>query len=113
MPIRLIFRCHYCDAVPDDEVQATLRRYLQHLRHGEFLDAAPRGWMLWSGRGMYGPPKYACPQHRGELVAGIREDYGTLGWHPWKMGPYPDRERHEGLASPRFVGKLAGRSNFG
>ena len=113
MPVRVIFRCHLCAATPDEAAQAILRSQLTHLRHGEFLDASPRGWLTWNGRGIYGPTRYACPQHRGELVASVREDYGTLGWHPWKMGPYPDRERKDGLASPSFAGRLAGRSNFG
>ncbi|MEA2232726.1 MAG: hypothetical protein QOD83_2542 [Solirubrobacteraceae bacterium] len=27
--------------------------------------------------------RYACPDHRGDLVAYLREHYGALGPHPW------------------------------
>jgi hypothetical protein len=30
-----------------------------------------------------------CGHHRGELKALLREQYGTLGWHPWAKGPHP------------------------
>ena len=35
------------------------------------------------------PARYACEEHRGDLVAFLREHYGTLGFHPWKRPPYP------------------------
>ena len=38
---------------------------------------------------MYGPTRYACPDHRGDLTAFLRDHYGTIGWHPWKSPPYP------------------------
>ena len=40
-----------------------------------------------------GPTRYACPEHRGDLTAYLREHYGTLGWQPWKMPPYPITRR--------------------
>ena len=43
----------------------------------------------WHGRGIYGPTRYACGNHRGELKALLREEYGMLGWHPWAKGPHP------------------------
>ena len=55
--------------------------------------------IFWHGRGLSGPPRYACREHRGDLVAFLREHYGTIGWHPWKRPPYPvnlrnpDRDR--------------------
>ena len=45
---------------------------------------------------MYGPQRYACGEHRGELKALVREHYGTLGWHPWAAG----RTRGRGGAEP-------------
>ena len=43
--------------------------------------------------GPFGPTRYACAEHRGDLTAYLREHYGTLGWHPWKMPPYPITRR--------------------
>ena len=42
------------------------------LRHGEYVDAEPERWLIWHGRGIYGPTRYACGNHRGELKALIR-----------------------------------------
>ena len=56
---------------------------------GAYLDAMPEHWLVWHGKGLYGPTRYACPDHRGDLVAFLREHYGTIGWHPWKRPPYP------------------------
>ncbi|HLI60058.1 MAG TPA: hypothetical protein VKV21_10390 [Solirubrobacteraceae bacterium] len=108
MPSRVIFRCQFCDAVPDSETQRGLTRQLRELVFGEYLDVPPGGWLTWHGRGPLGPTRYACPKHRGELTAFVREHYGTIAPHPWKMGPYPtslrspDTERalHTGALSP-------------
>ena len=83
----VIFRCEICSARPDPETQVALERQLLDLRHGEYVDADPGRWLTWHGRGVYGPTRYACGEHRGELKALIREHYGTLGWHPWAIGP--------------------------
>jgi hypothetical protein len=53
------------------------------------VDAEPERWLVWHGRGIYGPTRYACGNHRGELKALLREQYGMLGWHPWAKGPHP------------------------
>lgn len=63
------------------------------------------------GRGMYGPQRYACGQHRGELKAEIRELYGTLGWHRWAIGPHPWAGRRGTDRARRLVRSL--RSTFG
>jgi hypothetical protein len=55
---------------------------------GEYLDALPGRWLVWHGRGPLGPTRYACGEHRGEPVAYLREHYGTIAWHPWRMPPY-------------------------
>ena len=105
MPVRVVFRCEICGCHPDPETQVSLERQLLDLRHGEYVDAeGPEGgacWLTWHGRGIYGPLRYACGEHRGDLKALIREEYGTLGWHPWARGPHPwagrrgtDRARH-------------------
>jgi hypothetical protein len=89
VPVSVVFRCEICGARPDPATQRSLERQLLDLRHGEYVDAEPSGWLTWHGRGMYGPQRYACGQHRGELKASLREHYGNLGWHPWSMGPHP------------------------
>ena len=88
VPVSVVFRCEICGDRPDQETQAALERQLLDLRHGEYVDAEPGRWLTWHGRGIYGPHRYACGAHRGELKALVREHYGTLGWHPWAMGPH-------------------------
>ena len=65
------------------------RRQLLDLRHGEYVDVEPGRWLIWHGRGIYGPTRYACGAHRGELKALVREEYGTVGPRPWAKGPHP------------------------
>ncbi len=108
MPCRVIFRCQFCRTAPDAESERGLERQLRELAFGEYLHVPPRGWLAWHGRGPLGPVRYACPAHRGELTAYVREHYGTIAPHPWKMPPYPttlrtrDTERaihHGGLSA--------------
>ena len=89
MPVRVIFRCETCGCSPDPETHADLLRQLLDLRHGEYVDAEPGRWLTWHGRGIYGPTRYACGRHRGELKAFVREEYGTVGPRPWDKGPHP------------------------
>jgi len=89
MPCRVIFRCQFCDAMPDPETQLTLEHQLRELVFGEYLDAPPGRWLAWHGRGPLGPVRYACAAHRGELTGYVREHYGTVAPHPWKRPPYP------------------------
>ena len=93
MPVVVVFRCEFCGCAPGEATQADLRRQMLDLRHGEYVDAGPERWLVWHGRGIYGPTRYACGTHRGELKATLREQYGTLGWHPWAKGPHPWRGR--------------------
>ena len=93
MPVRVIFRCQFCSAAPDPETQRSLEHQLRELVCGEYLDALPGRWLVWHGRGPFGPTRYACAEHRGDLTAYLREHYGTLGWQPWKMPPYPITRR--------------------
>jgi hypothetical protein len=111
LPVRLIFRCQFCDRTPDAETQASLECHLQQPRFGEYLDGAPERWLVWQGRGIYGPERVSCPHHRGELTAFLREHYGTVGWHPWAMGPYPHPVRSEGIA--RMRGRTSATPGFG
>ena len=89
MPVSVVFSCFHCKARPDAETQAALQRQLLDLRHGEYVDADPGHWLTWHGRGIYGPTRYACGEHRGELKALLREEYGTVGPRPWAKGPHP------------------------
>ena len=95
MPVRVIFRCQFCDAVPDRRTQRTLERQLRELVFGEYLDALPGRWLVWQGRGPLGPIRYACRDHRGDLTAYLREHYGGIAPHPWKMPPYATTRRSE------------------
>jgi hypothetical protein len=89
MPVSVVFRCDVCGCPPDPETRADLVRQLLDLRHGEYVDAEPGRWLTWHGRGIYGPNRRACGDHRGELKALVREEYGTVGPRPWDKGPHP------------------------
>jgi hypothetical protein len=113
MPVAIVFKCELCGRRPGPETRASLERQLLDLRHGEYVDADPEGWLVWHGRGIYGPARYACGEHRHELKAKLREQYGQLGWHPWARGPHPwrgrrgtDRARALRRAAPGGFGPL-------
>jgi hypothetical protein len=89
LTVRLLFRCEICGDSPEPLTQASLERQLLHHRFGEYVDAGPDGWLVWHGRGIYGPTLYACGRHRGELKAFLRHHYGTIGPHPWSMKTHP------------------------
>jgi hypothetical protein len=88
VPVKVIFRSEFCGAAGSGHAGA-LEGQLQELLFGQYLNALPERWLVWHGRGIYGPIRYASGNHRGELKAFLREHYGTLGWHPWAMGPHP------------------------
>src|SRR5438309_2056041 len=102
--VRVIFRCQFCDGRPDAETQRALEGQLRELGFGEYVSVGPGRWLVWHGGGPLGPRRYACGEHRGELVAYLREHYGTVAPHPWKRPPYPasvrtadtDRAIHNG-----------------
>ncbi len=87
MPSRLIFRCQFCDAVPDDETHASLSAQLRAQLFGEYLDAMPGGWLTFTGNGICGPARYACFEHRDDLTTYVRKHYGTVAWQTKKTGP--------------------------
>ena len=89
MPVSVVYRCDVCGCAPDPETYAQLVRQLLDLRHGEYVDVEPGRWLIWHGRGIYGPTRYACGDHRGELKALVRDEYGTVGPRPWAKGPHP------------------------
>jgi len=112
MPVRVIFRCAFCDAVPDPDTQKALEAQLAEFLFGEYLDALPGRWLVWHGHGIYGRNMHACEEHRGDLTAFLRETYGTIGWHPWKMPPYPTTRRSEVTDRARKLARRVG-SSFG
>lgn len=89
MSCRLIFRCEFCDARPDEETEAGLVESLSLLMFGTYADIEPGNWLVWHGRGIYGPARYACALHREALKEHLRKHYGTLGPHPHAQGPHP------------------------
>lgn len=101
MPSKVLFRCEFCDTTPDPETQKGLEAQLQELLFGEYVDVGPQNWLIWTGHGIYGRTRYSCGEHRGELKADLREAYGTLGWHPWAMGPHPVAHRRGRLSARR------------
>lgn len=89
MSCRLVFRCEFCGCRPDPETQQELERGLSLLMFGTYVDVEPANWLTWHGRGVYGPTRYACHEHREALQTHLRKHYGTLGPHPHAEGPYP------------------------
>ena len=127
MAVRVLFRCEHCDALPDPDTQRTLQGQLRDRRFGEYLDAQPGGWLIWTAGGALGCKRYACPQHRADLTGYVRAHYGTIrGSAASQTEPYPalwpdgfsafdERELAEllGLADmfelgPRAVSRRAG-----
>jgi hypothetical protein len=113
MAVRVIFRCQYCSAVPDPETQRSLEGQLREMLCGEYLDALPGRWLVWHGHGPFGPNRYACAEHRGDLTAYLREHYGTLGWHPWKRPPYATTRRSPDTERALRVGGMSSMPKWG
>ena len=89
MPIRLVFRCDYCDAQPDRDTQRTLEGQLLDRRFGAYLDAQPGDWLIFTGGGPLGGRRYACTAHRTSLTADLRAHYGGMSRLVCDAGPYP------------------------
>lgn len=108
MPTRLIFRCEFCRREAAGEAERSLVEQLQDLRSGEYSDADD--WLVWHGRGIWGPTRYACAEHRIALRDRIRKHYGTLGWHPHArvLGDVPPEVRRQ-LAQPVPKRRLTAR----
>jgi hypothetical protein len=89
MAVRVIFRCEHCDAVPDPATQRTLEGQLQDHTYGEYRDAQPGEWLIWTAGGPLGAKRYACPAHRGDLVDHLRRHFGTRRCGVHADEPYP------------------------
>jgi hypothetical protein len=113
MAVRVIFRCQFCSAAPDPETQRSLEGQLREMLFGEYLDALPGRWLVWHGHGPFGPNRYSCAEHRGDLTAYLREHYGSLGWHPWKMPPYATTRRSRDTERALRVGGMSSMPKWG
>lgn len=124
MAVRMLFRCEHCDALPDPDTQRTLHGQLRDRRFGEYLDAQPGGWLIWTAGGVLGPRRYACPQHRSDLTDYLRKHYDAIHRGVWRSEPYPalwpngfsaldERELAELLAGDlRAVSRAAAEQRF-
>ncbi len=81
---------------------------MQDAYFGQYVDIGPSRWLVWHGRGPLGPMRYSCGDHRGELTAYLRFHYGSVGYHPWKMGPYPRPLPAGGNASTAKISRGGG-----
>jgi hypothetical protein len=89
MSVRLRFRCEHCHALPDPATQRTLEGQLRDRTHGEFRDAQPGGWLIWTAGGALGSKLYACPRHRTDLTDRVRRHFGAIRSIVWRSEPYP------------------------
>jgi hypothetical protein len=78
MPVKVLFRCETCQARPDEVTQRTLEGQLRDRTFGEYRDAQPGGWLVWTAGGPLGSKRYACSAHRDELIAELRRHYGAI-----------------------------------
>ncbi len=88
MAVRVVFRCELCDAQPDPATQRTLMFQLRDRTLGEYRDAQPAGWLIWTAGGALGAKRYACVEHRGDLIAYVRRIYGASRSGVWQDEPY-------------------------
>lgn len=88
MPTKVIFRCETCRAQPDPVTQRTLEGQLRDRTFGQYRDAQPAGWLIWTGGGALGSKRYACPAHRDELTADLRRHYGAIRCGVSAQEPY-------------------------
>lgn len=89
MTVRVLFRCEHCGARPDLDTQRTLLGQLLDRSFGEYFDAQPGGWLIWTGGGVLGHKRYACARHRDELIGDLRRHYGAVhSAAVWRYGPY-------------------------
>lgn len=85
---RVRFRCEHCDALPDHDTQRTLESQLRDRRYGQYFDAQPGGWLIWTAGGALGSKRYACAQHRSELIEDLRAHHSVRSG-VWQDEPYP------------------------
>jgi len=84
MAVRFIFRCQFCDEQPDPLTQLSLEKAMRENTWGAYQDALPGRWLVFHARGLYGTPRYACAEHRGDLGDYLRVHLGNLGFPTWR-----------------------------
>lgn len=89
MAVRLLFGCGYCAARPDADTQRAMQGQLHDSACGTYLDAQPGQWLIWTAGGALGRRRYACPDHRDELICDLRRHYGSMHHGVFDDGPYP------------------------
>jgi hypothetical protein len=89
MPVRMRFRCEHCDARPDTATHRALDGQLRDRARGEFRDAQPGGWLIWTAGAGLGSKSYACPRHRADLTEDVRRRFGAVRSIVWQTEPYP------------------------
>jgi hypothetical protein len=88
MAVRVVFRCDHCGAQPDSATQRSLEGQLRDRTFGEYRDAMPGGWLVWTAGGPLGSKRYACPEHRAELTEDLRRHFGASRCGVGHEGPY-------------------------
>jgi len=105
----MVFRCQFCGSEPDALTQVSIERQMLNHRFGEYVDAGPGAWLIWHGRGPYGPNVYACGSHRADLRAYLLKHHAGPHTKSTRTNPSlpPDdyamarrRTRYQGYASP-------------
>ncbi len=94
MPASLRFRCQFCDEPPDPLTHISLMTAMRETTFGEYQDALPGRCLVFRGRGLLGPPRYARAAPRGDLVAFLRERYDAAGGQVWRRPRYPSSLAH-------------------
>jgi len=90
MAVRVRLYCELCHALPDPVTQRALEGQLLHRAFGQYLDAQPGGWLIWTGGGPLGSKRYACAEHRQALIEVLRKHHGAVRrCGVWKDEPYP------------------------
>ena|SRR5436190_3058369 len=79
MGVKVVFRCEQCDVRPDRSTQLTLERQLRDRTIGRYVDAQPGNWLIWTAGGAFGTRRYACAEHRAELVGFVKRHHGRAG----------------------------------
>jgi len=92
MPIRYRFHCDVCGCLADEPTRDAIGAAMREDLFGELIDAMPGKWLVWHAGGLLGPRRYACPEHRKQLLKSIRFHYAYAGeqW-VWKRPPFPQR----------------------
>jgi hypothetical protein len=98
VPVHYFFQCDICGRVPDPDTRDAIGASTREELFGELIDAMPGNWLVWHAGGLLGPRRYACSEHRKQLLKTIRFHYAYAGeqW-VWKRPPFPQRWPPDGI----------------